>query len=357
MHVLSVNVGPEKINVFLDGVGYPLMRKIPNAQKILGLAREYDSSTDVARREAICEEVSALLQPGQRLVHETDSRLEWDQDDKLYLRGTKEPIPDQLAEEMLNWLDNGFPIDSLARFWCLLLLNPDKKVRTNAFDFVKHLEDRGIQITEHGFLIAYKSMRVKKKFDKTTGEEINWVIEFDEDTGKPVYGDLHDQLTFEPFHSGKYGMIVKMGQAVTQPRETCDSNPNQTCSSGLHVGAWGYVGGDAFSSDGFGSARPGEKAVLQVLVDPRNIVAVPYDYNGQKMRVCEYYPLALVNGKQTQVFLKETYYKESFEKIQNVIKEAKDAADKVAEDKAANVAEMASLTEHFPQMNEGESAE
>ena len=81
------------------------------------------------------------------------------------------------------------------------------------------------------------------------------------------------------------------------PREECDSDPNVTCSAGLHVGSMEYV-------HDFGHS---DKVILEVLVSPRNVVAVPNDYNNTKMRTCEYYPIAITNGENESIYLESDY--------------------------------------------------
>ena len=47
--------------------------------------------------------------------------------------------------------------------------------------------------------------------------------------------------------------------------------------------------------------------ILEVLVSPRNVVAVPTDYNNTKMRTCEYFPIAISNGENENVYLESDY--------------------------------------------------
>ena len=92
-------------------------------------------------------------------------------------------------------------------------------------------------------------------------------------------------------------MVIKCGTPITMPREDCDSDPERTCSRGLHVGSMEYV-------HDFGY---GDGVILEVLVSPRNVVAVPNDYNNTKMRTCEYFPIAISNGENENVFLESDY--------------------------------------------------
>jgi hypothetical protein len=71
-------------------------------------------------------------------------------------------------------------------------------------------------------------------------------------------------------------MDNSVGRVVTMKREDCDSNPNVTCSRGLHCAAY------SFARNGGGDV------VVDVKVNPKDVVAIPIDYDGQKMRVCEF---------------------------------------------------------------------
>jgi hypothetical protein len=65
-------------------------------------------------------------------------------------------------------------------------------------------------------------------------------------------------------------------------RSQCDSNPDVTCSAGLHVAACSYAW-----------AHGGSGYKICVKVNPMNVVAIPKDYENQKMRCCEFVVLAV----------------------------------------------------------------
>ena len=98
-----------------------------------------------------------------------------------------------------------------------------------------------------------------------------------------IAGMDFDTPTFTDWHTRK--STIMLGEAVAMPREECDNDPNNTCSSGLHVGAPGYVAGFGGNSK--------TNYILACLVSPMNVVAVPYDYDFEKMRTCEYLPYAI----------------------------------------------------------------
>ena len=77
-------------------------------------------------------------------------------------------------------------------------------------------------------------------------------------------------------HSGTFDNSP--GNTVSMPRTKVTFDPSQTCSSGLHACAFGYL--TSFSS-------VGDQVVL-VEIDVRDIVSVPVDYDGKKIRCCKY---------------------------------------------------------------------
>lgn len=145
-------------------------------------------------------------------------------------------LPHVLNERMQQLKEDGFPVTYLVNFWKNLNQNPSMNSRTQLYKF---LEQNGHPITEDGYFIAYRG----------------------------VTNDFKDKHT-RTFDNSP-GSICRMD------RSQVDDNPNQTCSRGLHVAAFQYA-------NDFGSKT------VEVKVNPRDVVAVPTDYNGQKMRVCEF---------------------------------------------------------------------
>ena len=145
-------------------------------------------------------------------------------------------IPTELNGRILKYKDAKLPYDSLLRFWDNLKKNPSFNARKMLFAF---LENNGHPLTEDGCFIAYRGVGSDFK-DKHTG-------------------------TFD----NNPGAVCEMN------RDLVDDNPNHTCSSGLHVACFDYA-------KGFG------ERLVEVKVNPEDVVAVPTDYNGTKMRVCRF---------------------------------------------------------------------
>ena len=149
-----------------------------------------------------------------------------------------EPMPSELNSRIIEYQANNLPFDSLLRFWEKLKQNPSFNSRKQLFRF---LENKGHSLTEDGCFIGYRG----------------------------VTEDFKDKHT-KTFNNSP-------GSVCELPRAEVDDNPNNTCSKGLHVGGYEYA--KNFASGG--------KLVL-VKVNPKDVVAVPNDYDGQKMRVCRF---------------------------------------------------------------------
>jgi hypothetical protein len=158
------------------------------------------------------------------------------QDGILKLDG--EEMPAELSDRIMEYKENNLPITSLVAFWNNLKKNPSFNSRKQLFRF---LQNKGHSLTEDGCFIGYRGVTEDFK-------------------------DIHTK-----------SLDNRPGSICEIPREQVDDNPDNTCSYGLHVGSYGYA-------KDFGR---GGKLVL-VKVNPKDVVAVPNDYNGQKMRVCRF---------------------------------------------------------------------
>jgi hypothetical protein len=156
-------------------------------------------------------------------------------------------LPESLSVRVLDFFNNNLPFEPLLKFWAKLKNNPSFNSRQMLFKFLEH---NGHPITTEGNFIAYRAVR-NDFLDKHTGTMDNSV-----------------------------------GSIVFISRSKVDDNPNNVCSHGLHVATMSYA-------QSFGS---GDDRLLDVEVDPVDVVAVPTDYNGTKMRVCKFKVVAESQG-------------------------------------------------------------
>lgn len=182
-----------------------------------------------------------------------------------------ETIPESLSKRLLEFVDQGLPTEPLELFWGELKENESEDARKDLFGFLRHND---VSMTKEGHILAYK--RVKRIEDPEEGQQV-LIRSTDAETGEDVMvwvealaGDLVDIRT---------GTIRNNpGDRPFMPRCEVDADRESHCSTGLHVAAYAYADTKYYHNGD----------LLEVLVNPRDVVAVPTDYNGEKMRVSDY---------------------------------------------------------------------
>ena len=164
-----------------------------------------------------------------------------------------EQLPVELQDRIIKFKNAKLPYASLIKFWDNLKKNPSFNARQMLFKFLEH---NGHPLTQDGCFIAYRG----------------------------VTEDFKDK------HTGKFDN--KPGSVCQMPRNEVDDNPNNTCSNGLHVACFEY-------------AKDFGPKLVEVKVNPTDVVCVPADYNGTKMRTCKFEVIQECEG------IKETLLEET----------------------------------------------
>jgi len=167
-------------------------------------------------------------------------------------------MPSTLSEFTLQFVEQNFDTDFIERFWKNLCQNPSPESRESLYAFI---EANNMTLTDDGCFIGYRSIRE------------NWT---DHATGQ---------------------MDNSIGATVSMDRSAVDPDPENTCSTGLHVAAWSYA-----SSFGYRQSR-----LVEVKVNPRDVVTVPPDYNQQKMRVCQFEVIGEVTEERNTLVHPDTF--------------------------------------------------
>ena len=157
-----------------------------------------------------------------------------------------EAIPNNINARIIKMASAGEDPTPLFRFWERLKKNPSYRSVDQLWEFLDH---KGIPLTKDGCFLAYKAVRSD-------------------------YNDVHSN-TF----SNKPGVTNQM------PRNKISDDHQVECDEGFHVGALEYA--RTFHTGG---------RIVVCKVDPENVVSVPRDHQGQKMRVCKYKVMGNHNG-------------------------------------------------------------
>ena len=278
--MLFVLATPEAITVHVPNVG---PRKIFNNSPVYQDVKDLLlGDANIESYERLSDEVKVdrllrLLDRSKRIADGSEGKLLL-VDGHFKMDG--EYLPALFTKRLLE-LEGTSMVNSLANLWKNLRNNPSERSRTELLSF---LEKNEMPITEDGHFLAYKYV-TKDLRDARTGT-------FDNSPGS------------EP----------------TMPREAVDDDSSVTCSRGLHVAAFQY-------------AKNNGSTLVAVKVNPVDVVSIPFDYNGQKMRVCKYKVLEVISGEIEGFFYDE-------KKPQSIIEDAvKKVAESVIEDVHEEVTE------------------
>lgn len=178
-------------------------------------------------------------------------------------------VDDSLTSQILRFLDEEvFDWEPLVYFMEKINQNPSEHSRRQLYDW---LQRNQFTIAPDGDIIGYKGVRktdVEGVFKSTFGGCA--IVD-----GEVLHGRIPN----------------KAGSVVEMPRSDVAFDPGVACSTGLHVANFDYA------------SRFGD-AVLEVRVNPRDVVSVP-ELDAQKMRVCRYYIEGTTTESYTGAVLEE----------------------------------------------------
>lgn len=281
-------------------------------------------------------------------------------DGQLFLKPIKLSIPKLLIQKFTDIIDSvleGNDEDTfeeyhaLKNFWKWASLAPDPRSREDLFNY---LEVQGLEVNKFGMFFGYRKVQSTKK-KETKGDpklvkfisesylkiktqkkapknftickgiqELSCILtskligtEIQLGNLQDLYSNLgnlevQDQM-FTDAHTGTFN--IRIGYPVTEAPEKCNFDNREDCGAGLHLGAKDFGCGDTS---------------ILVLVNPMHSVSVPVS-NCYKMRVSEYFPVAILDNKQGFDFHKNEnvlelgteYFNEQLEKLNSLVKNNK----------------------------------
>jgi len=337
-NIQSVKLG-NTLNLYLDG---KLHKKTFSTKELADKVYRLVLDAKQNPTQDAIDHIIAYLNDATRIARQNG--LEYDMaSGSVFLAGFNTPLPKLLIETIEEYHENGYPLDAIINFWKLLMINPDVRVREDIFEFIKRHD---FVLTDAGYMLVYKAVDYANKQDNDVAEFVtnqylfvkkNWKCSpnkyivyknlndgtlaitksetaegWDADEknieilGK--LGDLNAQLdkladqsetVYTDMHT--HEMSIKLGVPAYQARKNCNADPKEDCSDGLHVGSTSYV-------NSFGSNAD---VILVCLINPANIIAVPTAVDCTKIRVCEYFPIAVATYEGGKIDIVEQKYFES----------------------------------------------
>ena len=225
-NTLNFILGSDSLTVFVDGASYTINKQAKTYELVLQAVRSKDINA-VRSAVNIKETIVSSLNSAS-----TDVRIEGA---SIFYKDRE--VTGLIASRVFEVIRLGLDVQPMVKFIENLMQNPSKRAVDELFGF---LEACTLPITPDGHFLAYKRVR--------------------ED-----YLDCH---------SGT--MDNSVGNVLEMDRNAVDDDKNRTCSAGLHFCSFDYL-----------KSFHGERIVI-VKINPKDVVAIPADYNNSKGRTCRY---------------------------------------------------------------------
>lgn len=218
----------------------------PNFEKIKRYVLDGGSDWNVVKDLAhgVAQRIAADMSRLSERVGLLGNRLAFDGD----------LIDTALSRHIVRLVQTGEDYRSAVAFMENLSANPSPLSRRHLW---KWLQARDFTLTHDGMVVGYKGVQ-------------------NTPDNRSIAAGSNRVYVNDVEHTGRIPNPI--GATVSIARSAVDPDRDQTCSAGLHVGTHDY----ATQWAGTGGQ------VLTVLVNPRDVVAVPRDHEDQKMRVCRY---------------------------------------------------------------------
>lgn len=185
-------------------------------------------------------------------------------DGHAYYQGVK--LPEGITNTIVEAVNYGSSDGSLAvaTFIERVLVSDTNTSRNALFSWIK---DRRLSLTPDGSFIAYKGVKLSgdTPVSITAGPGVV--------NGEATKGNLDNSI----------------GNVLSVDRSYVEQEPGVGCGPGLHAGTYEYASG--FS----------QGVVLAVKIAPENVVSVPVDSAYQKLRVCEYEVVGVVEEESSDL--------------------------------------------------------
>lgn len=218
--------GSGKIAAIINGKSYTANPDHPNYDSLLASARKMDWNKFVEHFD-IASKISAYISDEVQL-----------KDGIIFYQG--EVLDNTLTKRLINLMSNKLPFAPMLKFLNNLLQNPSKRAVDELYSF---LDVGELPITEDGCFLAFKNV-------------------------KSDYKDIH---------SGTFDNSV--GKVCEMLRNKVDEDKDRTCSYGLHFCSIAYL-------PHFSDSNGGHTMIVKI--NPKDVVAIPSDYNNTKGRTCRY---------------------------------------------------------------------
>lgn len=205
-------------------------------------------------------------------------------DGKIFL--DNEEVTNALTEQILRFIEEGQDFEPLVRFYEKLLSNTDDRnpeaAEHSRQQLYRWLASGRFSITPEGDILGYKYVGA---WDSHRPDGDHPWAGIEADYCSTMSGPaIVDGIEGSGYVPQPFGSMIEM------ERSAVTFDPSVSCAPGLHVGNWEYMGTTS-------------RNVIEVIVNPRDVVSIPTDSNDRKMRVSRYRVLGQAHGERTDALV------------------------------------------------------
>lgn len=278
---IPYRITPNSVTVVVNGRTHNITRDTPLI--------DFDQLTKAIKDQDFGL-VQSLIDPKTSIIMHSEGRAKIMEDGTVQVDGIElHPV---LVDRMKFLIKEGYDFKPLARFISNLSENPIPSAVDELFLF---LEKCDLAITDDGHFIAYKKVNVNYK---------------------DIYSNSIDN---------------SVGCLVSVPESEVDTDRNRTCSAGLHFCSEKYL--DHYGSGGIGNDR-----TMLLKINPKDVRAIPSDYDNAKGRATKYLVIGEV-GTATADLIKNSAVVKTTE-----VEETKDVTKSVGLRNEATVTKVAAVS-------------
>jgi hypothetical protein len=260
-HFYSEREEGKSLVVFIPGAAEPWVAvgSHPNFDAIKAACEAGDLDEVLRLKDIVADVVSRFTRLGDR-VTTRDRRIYFDGDE----------VHNSLTDKILDFYEAEEDFAPLVNFFERVAFNPSSNSRDQLYDWIAL---KGLTLLPDGRFVAYKGV----SGDSTSGYRSGF-------RGHGFVNDVEFLNDYLPY---------AVGDDVRMPRAEVEDRPEQACAPGLHAGTYTYA--EAYASRG---------VMLRVTIDPADVVSVPRDGAGEKIRVCRFVIEEIINEPVEQLVLR-----------------------------------------------------
>lgn len=188
---------------------------------------------------------------------------------RLYLDGVE--VNNALATQVVRFIKDGVEDwKPLVKFFENVQANPNEHSREQLFTW---LNNRDFTINQDGLIVGYKGVCSDGKGGYQSSSSGKAIVNGEVKTGK---------------------IPNPLGAIIEMPRDEVQWDPSVGCHSGLHVGSYDY-------------AKSFAPILMEVHVNPRDVVSVPTDSSWAKVRCCRYRVIKVISERYNTPYVISNY--------------------------------------------------